>query len=171
MAAALSSQFQSLGHSLYLATLAKLRGLELAPQMVSILPDTNTDDHPTCPIANDETCYLDQAQAWILIAFYEFMQDAFQRAWASAGRAIRLVQFMRLNTLDAPDANDSANTKQEEAFGTDIAYLEEKRRTFWIAFCLDRFSCVLGGLPLTLSEHLVCDSASRYLLTPNPDLR
>jgi hypothetical protein len=152
MAAALSSQFHGLSRSLYLATLEKLKALDFAPQTSSILPDSNADD--------DETSHLDQAQAWILIAFYEFMQDAFQRAWASAGRAIRLVQFMRLNALDVRDVNCSASTGQEEASSDGIAYLEEKRRTFWMAFCLDRFSCVLGGLPLTLSEHLVCDPVS-----------
>jgi hypothetical protein len=158
MAAALSSQFHGLSRSLYLATLEKLKALELAPQTPSILPDSNAYDDQIP--AHDETLHLDQAQAWIFIAFYEFMQDAFQRAWASAGRAIRLVQFMRLNALDARDVNGSASTGQEEASSDGIAYLEEKRRTFWMAFCLDRFSCVLGGLPLTLSEHLVCDPVS-----------
>ena len=154
LAAALSSQFQDRSHSLYLATLEKFKDLDFAPQTTSKLPNSS-EAHDQVP-ADIEISYLDQAEAWILIAFYEFMQDAFQRAWASAGRAIRLVQYMRLNVLDSHDGTGSAGNGQQENSPTNIAFLEEKRRTFWMAFCLDRFSCILGGIPLTLNEHLVC---------------
>jgi hypothetical protein len=32
---------------------------------------------------------------------------------------------------------------------------EEKRRAFWVAYCLDRFISVQNGLPLTLNEEVV----------------
>ncbi len=144
MAAALSSQFRGISRNLYYATLEKLKAFNFTPTMPMSRTDPGKHDEPM--LAVNEASYLDQAQAWILIAVYELMQNAFQPAWASAGRAIRLVQFMRLNSLDASDDTVAASA---------VAYLEEKRRTFWMAFCLDRYTCVLGDLPLTLSEHLV----------------
>lgn len=92
-----------------------------------------------------DTSQLELAQAWILISIYEFIQGTFQRAWSSAGRAIRLVQLMRLGDLDA-----------EPVGADDFVVREEQRRTFWIAFCLDRLTCIMEKLPLTLSEHPVC---------------
>lgn len=67
-----------------------------------------------------------------LISIYELTQVSFQRAWSSAGRAIRLVQLMRLGTLDA-----------EPVGADDFVVLEEQRRTFWVAFCLDRLTCIM----------------------------
>ncbi|KAH8585982.1 fungal-specific transcription factor domain-containing protein [Bisporella sp. PMI_857] len=131
MAAALSSQFHHIRGALYSETLEKLRGLELARGSFE-----------------DEASGLEQTQAWILVAIYEFMQVNFQRAWTSAGRAIRQVQLMRLNEVDAFAALDTATDDDPDPF----VEKEEKRRTFWVAFCLDRFGCALDGLPLTLSE-------------------
>nr|UOS85809.1 transcription factor [Hypoxylon rubiginosum] len=125
MAAALSSQFHHLRDALYHDTLDKL-------------------GH--CP-AEDDASRLEHAQAWILIAVYEFMQAPFERAWISAGRAIRLVQLMRLNEVDAV----SDVVLDPDSF----VEKEEKRRIFWMAFCLDRCTCVLEGLPLTLNEQEV----------------
>ncbi|KAI1759696.1 fungal-specific transcription factor domain-containing protein [Hypoxylon sp. FL1150] len=126
VAAVLSSQFYHLRDALHHSTLDKL-------------------SH--CP-AEDETSRLEHAQAWILIAVYEFMQAPFERAWISAGRAIRLVQLMRLNEVDK--ISDAAALDAES-----FVEKEEKRRIFWMAFCLDRCSCVLEGLPLTLNEQEV----------------
>lgn len=126
MAAALSSQFHHLRDPLYHDTIEKLA------------------HSPT----EDDVSRLEHAQAWILIAVYELMQAPFQRAWISAGRAIRLVQLMRLNETDkVTDLDVDPETFVEK---------EERRRTFWMAFCLDRCSCVLEGLPLTLNEQEVC---------------
>ncbi|KAI2621289.1 fungal-specific transcription factor domain-containing protein [Hypoxylon sp. NC1633] len=133
MAAALSSQFHHLRDALYHDTLEKL-------------------GHSP---AEDDAARLEHAQAWILVAVYEFMQAPFQRAWISAGRAIRLVQLMRLNETDkATDLEVDADVFVEK---------EERRRTFWMAFCLDRCSCVLEGLPLTLNEQEI------YTRLPSPE--
>lgn len=129
LASALSSQFHHLRDNLYRETLHRLG---------------NTD-----PVSPGEAAalHLEVAQAWILISIYEFTQVTFPRAWASAGRAIRLIQLMRLNEVDA-----SAHTDEPR----DFVESETKRRTFWIAFCLDRFICILEKLPLTLSEQTIC---------------
>lgn len=146
MAASLSSQFQHLRDVLYREALERLKVLELS-------------SHP----AEDDASRLEQAQAWMLVAVYELMRVGFHRAWASAGRAIRLVQLMRLNEIDADGAAAEATCNQtgevitaqdSEAF----VETEIKRRTFWMALCIDRCCCVLDELPLTLSEQGVCQS-------------
>ncbi|KAI4120392.1 MAG: hypothetical protein LQ341_007549 [Variospora aurantia] len=38
---------------------------------------------------------------------------------------------------------------------TDWVEMEEKRRTFWVAYVLDRFVCIRYGCPLTLTEQVV----------------
>ncbi|KAI1385803.1 fungal-specific transcription factor domain-containing protein [Hypoxylon trugodes] len=94
-------------------------------------------------------CHIEHIQAWILITFYEFARTNYRRGWLSAGRVFRLVQFSRLYDLDSPKplASDSEN---------DPILLEEKRRTFWVAYCLDRFISVSEGAPMTLNEEVVC---------------
>lgn len=105
------------------------------------LEDERTD-------AND----IEQAQAWILVTLYEFIRMNHRRGWTSAGRAFRLVQLMRLYEIDNPNrvpilANGTAQMSWVET--------EEKRRTFWMAYSLDRFVCVRSGSPLTLHEQVV----------------
>ncbi|KUL92077.1 hypothetical protein ZTR_02615 [Talaromyces verruculosus] len=99
----------------------------------------------------EESYCLQRAQAWILVAVYEFMHTTFQRAWTSAGRAFRIAQLMKLNEID------SVNNLASQSFTgrDDFIELEEKRRTFWKAYCLDRFFCFLGDLPLTVNEHTI----------------
>jgi hypothetical protein len=43
---------------------------------------------------------IEQAQAWLLIAHYEFCYMDFQRAWITMGRAIRVIQSMKLYEMD-----------------------------------------------------------------------
>lgn len=146
MAASMSSQFQHLRSMLYHEALQRLTALELSYSPVE-----------------DDVNRLEQTQAWILVAIYELMQVGFRRAWASAGRAIRLVQLMRLNNVDSGiDVAISAADIDSDSF----VEKEAKRRTFWITLCLDRFSCVLHGLPLTLCDEGVCLAIHRiwYIL-------
>ncbi|KAI1746386.1 fungal-specific transcription factor domain-containing protein [Xylaria scruposa] len=124
MAAALSSQFQHLREQLYQDTLERLH------------------KGPT----EHESSMLEHSQAWILVSIYEFMQGTFKRAWISSGRAIRLVQLMRLSETDDISGLDVV------VDGPSFVAMEEKRRTFWMAFCLDRFGSILYGLPLTLND-------------------
>ncbi len=136
----MSSQFHHLRDLLYYGTVDQLHALD------------SRLGAGLCP-QDDEASLLAQAQAWILVAVYEFVKLAscFRRPWTSVGRAIRLVQLLRLNEMDASDGVFDIVVHAE----TDpdaIIELEEKRRTFWMAFCLDRFACALDGLPQTLGE-------------------
>ncbi|KAI1087972.1 fungal-specific transcription factor domain protein [Rostrohypoxylon terebratum] len=93
-------------------------------------------------------CQIEHVQAWILITFYEFSRTNYRRGWLSAGRVFRLVQLLRLYDLDGP--KPLGPDREEDPIST-----EEKRRTFWVAYCLDRFISVSEGAPMTLSEEVV----------------
>lgn len=134
LAASFSSQFQPLKEQLYRDTRKMLQTFELEDG------------------AREDGSHLDLAQTWILVATYEFMQTNFTRAWGSVGRALRFVQLMKLNQIDLLNCfmGDGFSTAEENWVET-----EEKTRTFWMAYCLDRFCCGLKGPPLTLNEDVV----------------
>ncbi|KAI0886807.1 fungal-specific transcription factor domain protein [Annulohypoxylon maeteangense] len=128
-ATAFSSQFSGFQETMYAKTRFMLDQLDLS--------------------GNDAlVCHIEHVQAWILITFYEFSRTNYRRGWLSAGRVFRLVQFLRLYDLDSPKP---LGAEHEE----DPISIEEKRRTFWIAYCLDRFISVSEGAPMTLSEEVV----------------
>ncbi|KAK4447397.1 fungal-specific transcription factor domain-containing protein [Podospora aff. communis PSN243] len=92
---------------------------------------------------------LEHIQAWLLLAHAELLRAGEQQAMLTAGRAFRLVQMARLHEIDA---YEEATTQQPEGR---FAEIEEKRRTFWQAFCLDRFLCLRNEWPLTLHDEMV----------------
>ena len=87
-------------------------------------------------------------QAWLLIAIYEFKTMYFPRAWLSVGRAIRLTQMMGMHRLDSL----GLDVKQTISPPRDWVEREERRRTFWMAFCLDTYATVGTGWPMTIDE-------------------
>ena len=132
LAASFSVQFQQIGESLYHDTRHMLEMLDLKGNTV-------------------EPIEIEQVQAWILLTIYEFTRSCYRRGWMRAGHAFRLVQFMKLYELDIVASNTA-----------DWVEVETKRRTFWMAYCMDRFASIRNGCPLTLSEHVVgfCPSYS-----------
>lgn len=97
-------------------------------------------------------------QALILIAWHEFRGQDFARAWMSLGRALRLAQVLGL------DHADSGNSTSFESGGFRLplpdtdewAELEERRRTFWMAFILDAYANARTKSPMTLRYNEVC---------------
>lgn len=87
-------------------------------------------------------------QAWILITTYEFKMMHFPRAWLSTGRAVRLAQMMGLHRLDG----SGLDVKQCLPSSRDWTESEERRRTFWMAFCTDRYASIGTGWPMTIEE-------------------
>ncbi|KAK5168028.1 uncharacterized protein LTR77_006595 [Saxophila tyrrhenica] len=87
-------------------------------------------------------------QTWTLIATYEFKLMYFPRAWMSAGRACRMTQMMGLHRLDGA----GLDVKQCLPPPRDWTEREERRRTFWAAFCVDRYSSIGTGWPMTIEE-------------------
>lgn len=148
LAAWLGSQFKEIQKSLYTHTRALLQEWEL---------DIIT-----------ESPSIELAQAWIFLAIYEIMQVNYNRGWLSAGRCFRLVQLMKLHEVDVP--NGVAES------GLSYVEVEERRRTFWMAYSLDRFINLMNQMPLTLNEQVVslhsvprlgCSSLTR-ITDPHP---
>ncbi|KAL5321959.1 hypothetical protein ACEPPN_009924 [Leptodophora sp. 'Broadleaf-Isolate-01'] len=92
------------------------------------------------------TVYM--AQCWFLIGKYETLRTYFTRAWMSTGRYARLVQMMNLSSLD----KDEPPTPQILKPAEDVIELEIRRRTFWMAFCNDRWASAGTGWPMAIAE-------------------
>ncbi len=138
LAASLSAQFQHVRDSLYRDARGMLEALDLK-------------DHEM------DSIDIEQVQAWILLAIYDFMRKNYRRGWKSAGRAFRLVQLMRLYGVDVPN---SPTGQQNGTAQADWIQTEEKRRTFWMAYILDRFISIRNEWPLTINEQVVRLSSS-----------
>jgi Fungal specific transcription factor domain len=105
------------------------------------------------------------SQCWSLIANYEFKMMYFPRAWMSVGRATRLSQMMSLHRQDG----STMDVKQVLPPPRDWTEKEERRRTFWLAFCHDRYASSGTGWPMTFDERDVGfnmrSSTERQMLT------
>ncbi|KAK4863752.1 hypothetical protein LT330_010487 [Penicillium expansum] len=102
-------------------------------------------------IESTSAACLQAAQAWLLLTHYEFRYMTYRRAWLTAGRAFRIIQLAKLHEIDR--LNDvSINMAHPEAW----AEAEEKRRTYWLAYCLDRFLNISDEWPLSLHEEALC---------------
>ncbi|KAF2131430.1 binuclear zinc transcription factor [Dothidotthia symphoricarpi CBS 119687] len=96
----------------------------------------------------ESTISVAHCQAWSLICQYEFKQMYFPRAWLSAGRGVRLAQMMQLHRLDGV----GLDVKQCICPPKDWTEREERRRTFWFAFCIDRYASIGTGWPMIIDE-------------------
>ncbi|KAI3338235.1 fungal-specific transcription factor domain-containing protein [Ustulina deusta] len=128
-AAAFSSQFSDIETALYTRCRSGLERWELLG-------------------SDSEICDIEYIQSWIFITFYEFSRINYRRGWLSAGRVFRLVQLAKLSDLDRPASLMSRGDGNE----TD---LEEMRRTFWAAYCLDRLINLNGDDSVAFSEHMI----------------
>ncbi|KAI1206436.1 uncharacterized protein F4807DRAFT_439078 [Annulohypoxylon truncatum] len=88
------------------------------------------------------------AQTHVLLASYEFRMMYFPRAWMSTGAAVRLCQMIGLHRLDG----SGLDVKQCLPPPRDWTEREERRRTFWMAFCKDRYASIGTGWPMTIDE-------------------
>ncbi|GIC93031.1 fungal specific transcription factor domain-containing protein [Aspergillus udagawae] len=77
----------------------------------------------------------------------------------SAGRALRLVQMMRLYELDMPRTPHTMQLDQYQWQLTpdqeDWVDIESKRRTFWFAYLIDCFTSLVDGLHMFFDEQLI----------------
>lgn len=105
-------------------------------------------------IESSSAACLQAAQTWLLLTHYEFRYMGYRRAWLTAGRAFRIIQLAKLHEIDR--LNDvSMNMAHPEAW----AEAEEKRRTYWLAYCLDRFLNISEEWPLSLHEEAVSNNS------------
>ncbi|KUM65575.1 hypothetical protein ACN42_g1498 [Penicillium freii] len=137
---------------------------------------------------------LEQIQTWLLLSHYELLRVGIHQAMLTAGRAFRLVQMARLSYIDTPGGDvqvsnlvsssslsSSASSSSPSlsfslppslsaSLGTESSEsfvdVEERRRTFWLAFSFDRFLCLQNDWPLTLQEETArCFSQTSSLHT------
>ncbi|KAH8698996.1 fungal-specific transcription factor domain-containing protein [Talaromyces proteolyticus] len=84
-------------------------------------------------------------QAMLLITYHEFKRQDFARGWMSLGRALRLTKLMGLHEMDmeASTYNSTAGPAFQLPLqkATSLAEIEERRRTFWVAYILDAWAC------------------------------
>ncbi|KAK9774084.1 putative Zn(2)-C6 fungal-type domain-containing protein [Seiridium cardinale] len=130
IATAFSSQFEELRDNLYGETREMVDKLDLV--------ESDLNDYRVEP-----------SQIWILLIFYEFMKTNYSRGWLSAGRLFRHVQMSELYSVDRGMRPCSAGLE------TDPIIAEEKRRAFWLAYCLDRIVSICETTPLTLGEEVI----------------
>ncbi|KAK5063225.1 hypothetical protein LTR16_010266, partial [Cryomyces antarcticus] len=64
------------------------------------------------------------------------------------GRAVRLAQMMGLHRLDGV----GLDVKQCLPPPRDWTEREERRRTFWMCFCEDRYASIGTGWPMSIEE-------------------
>lgn len=139
LAASLSPQLQHMCDDLYDATRRKLDALD----MQDMLPEASLVGH---------------VQAHLLVSIYEVMHKSQQQTWMTAGRCFRLLQLSRLYEIDSPEYMAQRTTSQLDE---DMIVTEEKRRSFWMAYILDRLIGLRLASPLTLNEHVVCHHEPR----------
>jgi hypothetical protein len=108
-----------------------------------------------------ETVTLAQAQTWILLSQYEMMQAHMHRCWMSAGRALRLAQEMKLNSLDGTAC--TGFRIPQLTVPMDWTDAEEQRRTFWMAYCLDHQLSIGLGWTMSMDEKDVSVSARLFV--------
>ncbi|KAJ6024717.1 hypothetical protein N7540_005514 [Penicillium herquei] len=105
---------------------------------------------------------IEHIQAWLLVAHYELLRVNEHQAMLTAGRCFRLVLMARLFEIDASKQEElnfqasRVTSVKDESFKESFSVVEERRRIFWLAFCLDRFLCSRNDYPLTLSEEMIC---------------
>lgn len=87
-------------------------------------------------------------QTHILLSNYEMKMMFFPRAWVNTGSAVRLAQMIGLHRLDG----QGLEVKQCLPAPKDWTEREERRRTFWMAFCEDRYASIGTGWPMVLDE-------------------
>lgn len=87
-------------------------------------------------------------QAWTLLACHEFKLMYFPRAWMSIGRSARLALMMGLHRQDRV----GLDVKQTLPPPRDWTDREERRRTFWMSYCQDRYASIGTGWPMVIDE-------------------
>lgn len=146
LAAAMSAQWCHLSEQLYSETRGLLETQDQAQ-------GTPRDKVP-----------LQHIQAWLLLSHYELLRIDVRQAMLTAGRAFRYVQMARLSEIDSPYgdlrispvASSSPSSSSFTWVGSSESFVdaEERRRTFWLAFTIDRLLCLQNDWPLTLQEEM-----------------
>jgi hypothetical protein len=93
-------------------------------------------------LSEEETSYpkLESAQSRLIQVLYLLMSSRFNQAWYTFGHALQIISALGLHRRD--DRKRSPATDRRD-------YIEEqcRRRTFWVAYTLDKYLGVIFGRP------------------------
>ncbi|EKG11416.1 Transcription factor fungi [Macrophomina phaseolina MS6] len=131
LAVSVSTQFQHIQEELYAHTRLMLERLESDP-------------------LQGDCVQIEQVQALALLAIYEYMRVGHRRGWMSAGQCLRYAVLLKLHNIDSIDG-----IAAQAPPALTWAEIEERRRTFWMAYTIDRFISLLDHLPLTFDQHVI----------------
>ncbi|KAF7592436.1 hypothetical protein BBP40_000284 [Aspergillus hancockii] len=95
----------------------------------------------------NEALPIELVQARLLLAIYEILKNNPRKGWISAGRCFHLVHLVKLDQIDNPNAWQTSSLSWVE--------IEERRRTFWTAYALDRYANLANSLPMTLNDQMI----------------
>jgi hypothetical protein len=98
--------------------------------------------------SGEQMLTIGHCQMWALCAWYEFKHMYFPRAWVSTGTAVSLALMLGLNRVDG----GGLDVKQCLPPPKDWTEREERRRTFWMVFCADRYASIGTGWAHRLDE-------------------
>lgn len=99
---------------------------------------------------------LAHAQCWLLLSSFEARHATFMRAAMSLGRAVRISQMLQLHCQDRGDPS-YLPVVPTEAAPMGQSEMEERRRTWWVAFAADRLVAATTRLPALISAREVRD--------------
>ena len=88
-----------------------------------------------------------QAAAWIV--FYAYISGNLTEAWFFLGKACRLAHFLGFDRLDYARSERLISTAPRTR---DAIELEERRKTIWTLFLLDRSLSCLAGFSLAIDD-------------------
>ncbi|QUC19082.1 uncharacterized protein UV8b_03323 [Ustilaginoidea virens] len=165
VSASMSAQLGSLSDVLYATTRRLLETLDARGESGSLPWITILD-------SQQEQVELERIQAWLLLAYYEILRKTEHQALLTAERAFRLLQLSGLFNVDARGIDSSTASTCSPSSSPSRAFssapspaaaspedswieVEEKRRTLWTAFVLDRLSTMLNNQPLRLHEEII----------------
>ncbi|KAJ5964485.1 uncharacterized protein N7479_004361 [Penicillium vulpinum] len=127
LAASMGSQFKAILPMLYTRTSGML----------------DAWDHNT----PDEAIPIEIVQAQLLLALYRILKEDPRKGWSSAGHCFHLVHRAKLDQIDSPRIRRLCQLSEVE--------IEERRRTFWTAYALDRYANLVHELPLALNDQMI----------------
>lgn len=98
----------------------------------------------------EEILTLDYLQTLILMGIHDNRAGCFGRAWLTVGKATRAAHLCNMHDIEELRKSDLSS---EEFNFSDPLAMEERRRTFWCLYVLDKY-CALGcGWPASLREN------------------
>ncbi|PTB62994.1 hypothetical protein BBK36DRAFT_1128347 [Trichoderma citrinoviride] len=171
IASAMSPQFCDIGQVMYASTRRMLETQDACPDTGLPWMTRLKPPHEQPKIDHE------RIQAWLLLAYYDVLRRSEHQAFITARRAFRLLRLSGLCEMDVdacsggqghvatctPPAETSWNMQMcpsegqmdEVGLQQDWVSVEEKRRTIWSAFLLDRLSTMVNDQPTMLMEEMV----------------